>query len=131
MIPHDSRARGVRRFLSLITFLAATAAFSACTGNTNLPSEAGNWSGTLNDQASGNGTISMTLSQSEGTLSGTYTIANLPLATDDETGAVSGTLSSDTSGSLTLTPTDANRCVVSGLLTLTGNQMTVSYVNKQ
>ena len=127
MIPHDSRARGVFSFPSRLSFLALTIVLSACTGNPTLPSEGGNWSGTLNDQISGAGTITLTLSQTDGTLTGTYTLAGLPLGADDETGSVGGGLSSDTAASLTLTPTDPTRCVLFGNVTISGNQMTVTY----
>jgi len=127
MIPHDSRARSVFPFPSRLSFLALTIVLSACTGNPTLPSEGGNWSGTLSDQISGAGTITLTLSQTDGTLTGTYAITGLTQATDNETGSVSGGLTSDTAATLTLTPTDPNRCVVSGNGTITGNQMTVTY----
>jgi hypothetical protein len=127
MIPHDSRARGVGVLPSRLGFLALTFVLSACTGNPNLPSEGGNWSGTLNDQVSGAGTITLSLSQTDGTLTGTYAMTGLPVAADDETGSVSGGLGSDTTASLTLTPTDPNRCVLFGNATISGNQMTVTY----
>lgn len=85
----------------------------------------GNWQGVAQDSAAGTGVFRATLTQNGSSVTGTWFI-QFPAAAFQNSGSVSGT-ATNTSLSLTLTPSDPTTCPFRLSANASGNQMSGTY----
>jgi hypothetical protein len=92
------------------------------------PSSTGTWSGQITDDISKTGTITLTMTQSGSSLSGTFAVTGLVQPLNNESGSLSGNVASAAT-SMTLTPSDPGRCVLTVSATVSGSQMNAGYAS--
>jgi hypothetical protein len=114
-MPRLSRLVGVATVLLILAGCSAAAPSSI----------AGTWSGTMTDVLAGPGTLQFSITQSESSLTGTWTM-KFPAAANPVGGTLTGTLSGS-NVTLVLTNSNPAACAANVTATVSGSTMTGMY----
>ena len=119
----------MRHLLCVVVLITLVGGVVGCGGSDSPAAPSftfsGNWQGVAQDSAAGTGVFRATLTQNGGSVTGTWFI-QFPAAAFQNSGSVSGT-ATNTSLSLTLTPSDPKTCPFHLSANGSGNQMSGTY----
>ena len=118
------------RYNSLVALCAIVPVLASACGSSSstapaAPNTSGTWTGTVNDALMGQGTVRLTITQSDSTIAGTWatTYANV---TTNNSGSLTGSVN-NANVTATLIPTIPTTCPFHATATLSGNAMSGTY----